>query len=36
MILKTKNVIKILGIRRAVKNLVPRFQNDERVSVIEL
>ena len=42
VILKTKrkNVIKILGIRRAVKNLVPIFQKkiyhvNERVSVIE-
>ena len=38
---KTKNVIKILGIQRAVKNLVPIFQKpfyhvNERVSVIEL
>ena len=37
---KTKNVIKILGIRRAVKILCPYFKNlvynvDERVSVIE-
>ena len=37
---KSKNVIKILGIRRGVKNLCPDFKNlvynvDEIVSVIE-